>query len=125
VQVGQVGILSIMKVLRLSPAERSALPSVAAEIQRLLDDGKSVSVTVAVDDEVLSPQQAAERLGFSRQHVVRLIGGGVLEAEKMPGSSYWQIPLASVIVFEEQREQARRQADEFSRALDELGAPLE
>lgn len=124
-QVGQVGSLSAIKVVHLSPAERSALPTVAAEIERLLADGKSVSVIVTADDEVLSPQQAADRLGFSRQHVVRLMGGGVLEAEKMAGSSYWQIPVASVIAFEDQREQARRESDEFSQALDELGAPLE
>jgi excisionase family DNA binding protein len=114
-----------MKVVQLSPAERSAIPTVAAEIERLLDDGKRVSVTVAVDDEVLSPQQAADRLRFSRQHVVRLIAQGSLEAHQLPGSSYWQIPVASVLAFEERRERARRMNDEFTQSLDELGAPLE
>ena len=85
----------------------------------------TVHLIVAEDEEVLSPQAVADRLGFSRQHVVRLIQAGELPAEKLPGSSYWQIPLGSVLAFEERREAARQRSDELSRALDELGAPLE
>jgi excisionase family DNA binding protein len=114
-----------MKVVHLHPDERERAALVAEEIERLLGDGKRVAVTVAEEDELLSPQEAAERLGFSRQHVVRLIAAGDLDARRMPGSIYWQIPAASVLAFEERRERARRQADELSRALDELGAPLE
>lgn len=99
--------------------------TVAEEIDRLLAEGKSVAVTVVEEGERLSPQQVAARLGFSRQHVVRLINAGEIEAEKLPGSSYWQIPLAAVLAFEERRVAARRRSDEFSRSLDELGAPLE
>lgn len=46
-------------------------------------------------------------------------------AEKMPGSSYWQIHLNSVLAFEERRAAARKHADELSRSVDALGAPLE
>jgi excisionase family DNA binding protein len=74
---------------------------------------------------MLSPQQAAGRLGFSRQHVVRLINAGELRAQRLSGSSYWQIPLSSVLSFEKQRERARAISDAFSRDLDRLGAPLE
>jgi hypothetical protein len=59
------------------------------------------------------------------QHVVRLINAGELEARKLPGSSYWQIPLATVLAFEERSERAGERADAFSRSLDALGAPLE
>jgi excisionase family DNA binding protein len=82
-------------------------------------------VTVAEEQESLSPREAADRLGFSRQHVVRLIQAGELAADKLPGSSYWQIPLSGVLAFEERREAARRRSDELSRSLDALGAPLE
>lgn len=74
---------------------------------------------------LLSPQQAAQRLGFSHQHVVRLITAGELEARKLPGSSYRRISLAAVLAFEERRERAGERADTFSRSLDALGAPLE
>jgi excisionase family DNA binding protein len=114
-----------MKVVHLDPGERDRAALVAEEIERLLGDGKRVAVTVAEEDEMLSPQQAADRLGFSRQHVVRLIDAGEFDAQRMPGSSYWQIPVASVLAFEQRREQARQESDEFARCLDELGAPLE
>jgi hypothetical protein len=74
----------------------------------------------AEEQELLSPQQAADRLGFSRQHVVRLIGYE-LQGQKLSGSSYWMIPLA----FEERRDRARGLTDKWSRDLDAMGAPLE
>lgn len=75
--------------------------------------------------ERISPQRAAVRLGFSRDHVVRLINAGEIEAEQVTGSSHWQIPLSAVLAFEERRAEADRSAREWSRSLDELGAPLE
>ncbi len=35
---------------------------------------------------------------------MRLIEAGELKARKLPGSNYWQIPLATVLAFEERRE---------------------
>ncbi len=77
------------------------------------------------DQEWISPQQAAVRLGFSHEYVLRLIDAGSIEAERMPGLSYPQIPLSAVLAFEERRAEADRSAAEWSRSLDELGAPLE
>ncbi|HEX4837961.1 MAG TPA: helix-turn-helix domain-containing protein [Solirubrobacteraceae bacterium] len=114
-----------MKTLHLDPATRSGTALVTEEIERMLAEGKHVAVTVAEELELLSPQQAADRLGFSRQHVVRLIGYGDLRAHKLPGSSHWKIPLASVLAFEEDRERGRELADDWSRELDAMGAPPE
>lgn len=114
-----------MKTLHLDPDGREGASLVVEEIERLLGEGKRIAVTVAEEQELLSPQRAADRLGFSRQHVVRLIEAGELEARKLPGSSYWRIPLATVLAFEERRERAGERADAFSRSLDEQGAPLE
>lgn len=111
--------------MHLDPSGRDDAALVVEEIERLLGQGKRVAVTVAEEQERLSPQQAANRLGFSRQHVVRLIGAGELEAEKLPGSTYWQIPVSTVIAFEQRSERAREHADAHARSLDELGAPLE
>ncbi len=88
-------------------------------------EGKRVAVTLAEEQELLSPQQAADRLGFSHQHIVRLIGYGHLQAHKPPGSSHWKIRLASVLTFDEERERRDRLADEWSRERDALGAPPE
>ena len=73
----------------------------------------------------MSPQQAAVRLGFSHEHVVRLINAGEIEAEPMAGSSCWQIRLSAVLAFEERMADADRSMSKWSRSLDELGAPLE
>jgi hypothetical protein len=56
---------------------------------------------------------------------VRLIGYGELEAQKLPGSSYWKIPLTSVLAFEERREKGRELEAQWSRDLDAMGAPPE
>jgi excisionase family DNA binding protein len=121
---GCASVLS-MRTVHLDPDARERTSLVVEEIERLLGEGKHIAVTVAEEQELLSPQQAADRLGFSRQHVVRLINAGELEARKLPGSSYWQIPLAAVLAFEERGQRADEMADEFSRSLDALGAPLE
>jgi excisionase family DNA binding protein len=114
-----------MKTLHLDPAARDQATLVTDEIDRLLGEGKRIAVTVAEEQELLSPQQAADRLGFSRQHVVRLIGYGELQAQKLPGSSYWKIPLASLLAFEERRLEGDRIAAQWSQDLDAMGAPPE
>ena len=86
-----------MQTIHLNPDERQKVSRVTEVIERLLAEGKGVTVTVAEDREYLSPQQAADRLGFSRQHVVRLINAGELPAEKLANSSYWKIPIASLV----------------------------
>jgi excisionase family DNA binding protein len=82
-------------------------------------------LSVPADDIFLSPQQAAQRLGFSHQHVMRLIDYGKLEARRLPGSTYWKIPLSSVLALEERRAEHDRLTAEWSRDLDALGAPAE
>jgi excisionase family DNA binding protein len=114
-----------MKTFHLDPTAADQTALVTEEVDRLLSQGKRLVVTFAEEKEFLSPQQAADRLGFSRQHVVRLIGYGDLPAEKLPGSSYWKIPLASVLAFEERRAESDRLTAEWSRDLDAMGAPVE
>ncbi len=114
-----------MKTLHLDPTAGDQAALVTEEVDRLLREGKRVAVTVAEEQELLSPQQAAERLGFSRQHVMRLIGYGELSAQQLPGSSYWKVQLGSVLAFEERRAEGDHIAAEWSRDLDAMGAPPE
>lgn len=112
----------------IHPDERTREEKLAHLTERLiemLDSGKDISVLVAETEEMLSPQRVGEILGFSRQHVRRLIDAGELEAEQIPNSSHWRIPFSAVTAFEERREEASDRADKFSRELDEMGAPLE
>lgn len=114
-----------METIHLNPDEPEGVLRVAEVIDGLLAAGKRVTVTVGETHERLSPQEAADRLGCSRGHVVRLIDAGELFAEKLANSSYWRIQSGSVVAFEERRDRGRRRANEFSRSLDDLGAPLE
>jgi excisionase family DNA binding protein len=112
-----------MKTIHVT--SRSQLADLTGTIEQMLEDGKTLSVTVAEADELLSPSAVAARLGFSRQHVRRLVDAGELVGRQMPGSRYWKIPLASILEFEERRERAARDADRFAAELDHLGAPAE
>lgn len=116
------------KTIHIDPTDGDAeqkLSRVQETIENLLDSDKAIRVTVAEEDSMLSPQQAADRLGFSRQHVRRLMEAGELEGDKLPNSTHWKIPLRAVLAFEERRTGAEERADEFSRSLEELGAPAE
>jgi excisionase family DNA binding protein len=116
----------VHKTFRIEPTTADdELRALDKAVRAVIDAGRSVTVTVADDDELLSPQQVAQRLRLSRQHVRRLIDAGELQAEQMPNSRYWKVPLASVVAFEHRRAMARALADEHSRELNRLGAPLE
>jgi hypothetical protein len=52
-----------MKTLHLDPAAGDQAALVTEEIDRLLREGKRIAVTVAEEQELLSPQQASGRLG--------------------------------------------------------------
>ncbi|WP_249011248.1 hypothetical protein [Conexibacter sp. DBS9H8] len=80
-----------MKTVRLDPDGRDRAAPVSDEIERLLGDGKRITVTVAEERGFLSPRQAAGGLGFSRQHVVRLIVAGELAAERLASSSFGRL----------------------------------
>jgi excisionase family DNA binding protein len=117
-----------MKTIHIDPAEGDAKQKVLAvqdAIEDLLDADKTIAVTVVDENAMLSPQVAADRLGFSRQHVRRLIEAGELEAGQLPNSTHWKIPMRAVLAFEQRRSEAEERADVFSRSLDELGAPAE
>lgn len=116
-----------MDTLRLPVSDKTTVG--LSTLEKLIADrhaaGEDVVVVVAGERETLSPQEAATHLGLSRQHVMRLIASGVLEANVMPGSRYRRIPLASVLRLAQEREAASTRADEHAAALDALGAPAE
>jgi Helix-turn-helix domain len=115
-----------MKTLLFDASTETAqLDELKATLRELLREGKRVAVTIAEDDELVSPAQAAKWLGFSRQHVVRLLERKELVGGRLPNSTHWKIPVSEIRAFQERRERARRQADAFSRELDAAGAPLE
>ncbi len=118
----------MIKTIHIDPAEGDAkqkLSAVQDAIEALLEADKTIAVTVVDEDATLSPQEAADRLGFSRQHVRRLIEAGELQGAQLPGSTHWKVPMRAVLDFEQRRSEAEERSDAFSRSLDELGAPAE
>jgi excisionase family DNA binding protein len=111
--------------MHLDPANLEQQLSVLVEEVRRAGRDERLTITIAAQDEHVSPREAGERLGFSRQHVVRLIEAGELAGEKLEGSSYWRVPVRGLTEFEDRRDAARRAADTLSRSLDASGAPLE
>ena len=75
----------------------------------------------AEDNEMLSIRKAGDRLGFTVDHVKRLIRAGELTTSQPSGG----VPMQSILAFERRCCGAERRADEFSRALDRAGAPAE
>jgi len=54
-----------------------------------------------------------------------LVAAGGLDGHRLEGSTHWRIPVSSVLAFEQRRQDVAREFDGWSRALDEVGAPLE
>jgi len=106
-------------------SREAALEHLARTVAELLDAGKEVEVIVGESVELLSPQQAGAMLGFSRQHVRRLVDAGELAAEQLPSSRHWKIPLSSVAAFQERTAARLEKLKADSEELDRLGAPLE
>jgi DNA binding domain, excisionase family len=118
----------MMKTIHIDPAEgdvKQKRAVIQETIDGLLDADKPFAVTVAEESAMLSPQEAADRLGFSRQHVRRLIDYGELSAKQLPNSTHWKIPLRSILAFEQRRTEAQQRAAKWSRDLDAMGAPAE
>ncbi len=115
------------RTIRLDDRDKieDSLDEIRGLAEALIDGGAALVISVGDEDALLSPSAAAQYLGLSRQHVVRLVEAGRLDGQRMPGSEYWQIPLTSVIALRDSREGARDRARKFSQLLDEAGAPAE
>jgi excisionase family DNA binding protein len=102
-----------------------AIARVLDDLHQMLDAGQDVRIMVVAAGEFLSPREAGEVLGFSRQHVRRLIDAGELDGTQLPGSEHWRVSAASLESFLARRTRAAGQADTHARELDALGAPFE
>lgn len=111
-----------MRTLHVEPGDPEALRLIQVEIERLLDAGKSVAVTVGEEGEWLSASEVAKRVGCSRQELEWLIRVGELEAHLLGDERCWQVSLSSVVELEARRESARRRATVFDDLMGQLRA---
>jgi excisionase family DNA binding protein len=75
------------------------------------------NITILRSDEVLTPNEAAEVLGVSRQYLTRLLDDGRIPAETLADSSHRRVRLADVLDFQAERERRREGIAEFRRAV--------
>jgi excisionase family DNA binding protein len=66
----------------------------------------STGVTLAANNETVSPARAAEMLGVTRQYVDKLISNGRLPASRKPGSRHKLIAVSDLVKFEKNRRTA-------------------
>ena len=85
-----------------------------------LKDGP-VSVSIVGESEAMSPQQAADFLGISRQHMTRLLDAGMLPFTRKPGSKHRVIASRAVVELAGRRKEAKRRADTFAGRMNAAG----
>lgn len=98
---------------------------VEAAVRSMLDDvahGARV-VVLRAEDEV-TPAQAADLLGVTRQFVDRLCDDGVLAFRRLPGSRHRRIRVQDVLDVGAEREQRRTGGDALRTAISDLGLDL-
>ena len=66
----------------------------------------STGVTLAANDESVSPARAAEMLGVTRQYIEKLIADNRLPAARKPGSRHKLIAVSDLVEFEKNRRTA-------------------
>jgi excisionase family DNA binding protein len=98
-----------------SPLERA--------LRSVLDDlaHGSRMVVLRAEDEV-TPAEAADILGVTRQFVDRLCEDGVLAFRRLPGSRHRRIRVQDVVDVGEEREQRRAGSEALRTAVEGLGA---
>lgn len=84
-------------------SERLQEPKVRQAVQTLLDGLSGHGMAMTEIEGAVTPAEAAELLGVSRQYVDKLITSGKLEATRKPGSTHRQIDVAELRAFTEHR----------------------
>lgn len=77
------------------------------------------NVTMLRSDEVLTPNEAAEVLGVSRQYLSRLLDDGVIASETLPSSTHRRLLLTDILAFQAERERRQAGVEAFRRAVED------
>jgi len=77
------------------------------------------NVTMLRSDEVLTPNEAAEVLGVSRQYLSRLLDDGVIASETLPSSTHRRLLLTDILAFQAERQRRQAGVEAFRRAVED------
>jgi excisionase family DNA binding protein len=95
---------------------------VGRAVRSILDNvSHGERVVVLLEDQDVTPAQAAEMLGVSRQFVDRIIASGVLEAHRLPDSTHRRIKVADVVEVAEQRARMKAGHAAITKAFEDMG----
>ncbi|MBL7622505.1 helix-turn-helix domain-containing protein [Frankia sp. AgB1.8] len=72
---------------------------------------------------MLSPTETAEILGCSRLFIQRLLDGGEIPSERLPGSRHRRIRLSDILAFRQRRDLKREGRQAIVTAYEEAGIP--
>jgi len=93
---------------------------VETAVRAMLDDvARGARVVVLRADDEVTPAQAAEILGVTRQFIDRLCEDGVLAFRRLPGSRHRRIRVQDVVDVAAEREQRRAGGDAIRAAIGE------
>lgn len=102
---------------RVSSKELSQF--LATAVSELADGGE---VILLRSESEISPAEAGELLGISRQFIDRLIDVGKLPARRLPGSRHRRIRVADVVAFGELRDERRARVSDAVNTFVDGGA---
>ena len=95
---------------------------VALALRTMLDNVvQGERVIVMREDEEVTPAQAAELLGVTRQFVDRLLADGVLDFHRLPGSTHRRVKLSDVLEIAAERERLRAGHAAVTAAFEDMG----
>ncbi|MCL2736983.1 MAG: helix-turn-helix domain-containing protein [Propionibacteriaceae bacterium] len=116
----------------VDPAVRAAAHDLAdrladdSEVERvvrsmLVDIAEGSRVVVMRTEDEVTPTQAADMIGVTRQFVDRLCADGVLPYRHLPGSKHRRIRVQDVVDLASERESRRRGGDALRTAMGGAG----
>jgi len=97
------------------------LDAIRLELAELDPVDGTLSISMARDSEAMSPQQAADFLGISRQHLMRLLDAGLLPFTRKPNSSHRTIPSRAVAELATARQTGKQRIDKFAATMNDAG----
>lgn len=97
-------------VVDRAKSQALAVPGPVFEVLKLVADqmGKGRAVSVVPVGMMLTTQQAAELLGASRQHVVKLLTDGEIAFEKV--GTHRRVRIEDVLAYKQRRQSTREDA---------------
>ena len=95
---------------------------VAVALRSMLDNvAQGERVVVLREADEVTPGQAAQLLGVTRQFVDRLLADGVLEFHRLPDSPHRRIRLSDVLEVAAERERRRAGHAAITAAFEDMG----